>query len=73
MWVTAPVGIGAYFGSTLDIGHPLVWSFSISLAIGTIYMVIVKEVILGAIKDTSQVLLIAIISFSCIGFYFWLL
>jgi len=73
LMVAAPVGIGAYFGSTLDIGHPLVLSFSISLAVGTIYMVIVKEVILGAIKDTSQVLLIAIISFGCIGFYFLLL
>lgn len=71
--VAAPVGIGAYFGSLLGIGHPLFWSFSISLAVGTIYMIIVKEVIMGAIKDTSRVLLIAMISFGCIGFYFFLL
>lgn len=73
LMVAAPVGIGAYFGSILGIVHPLFWSFSISLAVGTIYMIIVKEVILGAIKDTSRVLLFAIISFGCIGFYFFLL
>ena len=73
LMVAAPVGIGAYFGSSLGIGQPLFWSFLISMAVGTIYMVIVKEVILGAIKDTSQVLLISIISFGCIGLYFLLL
>lgn len=71
--IAAPVGIGAYFGSTLGNGNTLIWSFAISLAAGTIYMIIVKEVIMGAIKDTSHVLLIAIISFTCIGFYFFLL
>ncbi|MFJ7827425.1 ZIP family metal transporter [Psychrobacillus sp. NPDC096623] len=71
--IAAPVGIGAYFGSTLGTGNPLFWSFAISLAAGTIYMIIVKEVIIEAIKDTSHVLLIAIISFGCIGFYFFLL
>lgn len=73
LMIAAPVGFGAYFGSTLGTGNPLFWSFSISLAVGTIYMIIVKEVIMEAIKDTSHVLLIAIISFCCIGFYFFLL
>lgn len=71
--IAAPVGIGAYFGSTLGAGNPLFWSFSISLAVGTIYMIVVKEVIIETIKDTSHVLLIAIISFGCIGLYFFLL
>lgn len=71
--IATPVGIGAYFGSTLGTGNPFFWSFSISLAVGTIYMIIVKEVIMEAIKDTSRVLLIAIISFGCIGFYYFLL
>ena len=70
--VAAPVGLGAYFGSTLGTGNPFLWSFSISLAVGTIYMIIVKEVIMEAIKDTSHVLLIATISFGCIGLYFLL-
>ena len=61
--VAAPVGLGAYFGSTLGNGNPFLWSFSISLAAGTIYMIIVKEVIMEAIKDTSNVLLISTISF----------
>ncbi|WP_277584921.1 ZIP family metal transporter [Psychrobacillus antarcticus] len=71
--IAAPVGFGAYFGSTLGTGSPLFWSFSISLAVGTIYMIIVKEVIMEAIQDTSRVLIISIISFACIGFYFFLL
>lgn len=71
--VASPVGVGAYIGSSLGIGNPLLWSFSISLAVGIIYMVIVKEVIMESIKDTSKVLLIASISFGCIGVYFFLL
>lgn len=69
--VAAPVGLGAYFGSTLGNDNPFLWSFSISLAAGTIYMIIVKEVIMEAIKDTSNVLLISTISFGCIGLYFY--
>ena len=71
--IAAPVGIGAYFGSTLGTGNPSFWSFIISLAVGTIYMVIMKEVIMEAIKDTSNVLLISTISFGCIGLYFFLI
>lgn len=71
--IAAPVGIGAYFGSIWGTGNPLFWSFSISMAVGIIYMIIVKEVIMEAIQDTSRVLLVAIISFLCIGLYFFLL
>jgi len=73
--VASPVGIGAYFGKSLGIGNPLFWSFSISLALWTIYMVTVKEVLTESIKDSSSthVFLLALLGFGCIGGYFLLI
>lgn len=73
--VALPVGIGAYLGSSLGIVSPLFWSFSISLAVGTIYMVIVQEVILESVRTFSSVhvLLLILLSFGCIGLFFYLI
>ncbi|MBK3495281.1 ZIP family metal transporter [Viridibacillus sp. YIM B01967] len=71
--VSLPVGIGAYIGSSIGIGSPMFWSFSISLAVGTIYMVTVKEVLLESMKESPNVLIIAIISFGVIGGFLFLI
>ncbi|MGE7625438.1 ZIP family metal transporter [Viridibacillus sp. NPDC096237] len=65
--ISLPVGIGAYIGNSIGIGNPIIWSFAISLAAGTIYMVTIKEVLLESIKDSSGILLIAVISFFAMG------
>ncbi|MGG0678933.1 ZIP family metal transporter [Micromonospora provocatoris] len=65
--ISLPVGIGAYIGNSIGIGNPIIWSFAISLAAGTIYMVTIKEVLLEFIKDSSGILLIAVISFFAMG------
>lgn len=73
--VASPVGIGAYFGSSFGIGNPMMWSFSVSLAVGTIYMVTVKEILMESIKDSSssRVFLLALFGFAGIGWYFLLI
>ncbi|MDX1805417.1 MAG: ZIP family metal transporter [Paenisporosarcina sp.] len=70
--IAFPVGIGAYFGKWIGIGNPLVWSFSISLAVGTIYMVTVREVLTESIKNASSihVFLLALLGFGFTGWYF---
>ncbi|MEK4760409.1 ZIP family metal transporter [Viridibacillus sp. FSL E2-0187] len=71
--ISLPVGIGAYIGNSIGIGNPMFWSFAISLAAGTIYMVTIKEVLLESIKDYSGILLIAVLSFFAIGGFLFLI
>lgn len=73
--VASPVAIGAYFGSSLGIINPLFWSFSMSLAVGILYMITVKEILTETIKDapSSYVFLLALLSFGGIGGYFLLI
>ncbi|WP_017378960.1 ZIP family metal transporter [Paenisporosarcina sp. TG-14] len=70
--VALPVGLGAYFGSTLHIDNPFFWSVFISMSIGMIYMVTVKEILTDSIKASTsiRVFLLAAIGFCCIGAYF---
>ena len=70
--VAGPVGIGAYFGGALGIGNPSFWSFFISMTVGIIYMVTVKEILIEAIKTLSvfRVLVLVFLSFCFIGGYF---
>lgn len=70
--VAIPVGFGAYIGNSMGIGNPMFWSFSISLAVGTIYMITIQEIIMESIKDFSKVLIIALISFGCMGGFLFL-
>lgn len=69
--VALPVGTGAYFGSFLGSDDPMFWSIFISLSIGMIYMVTVKEILTDSIKNSSstRVFLFAVIGFVVIGSY----
>lgn len=75
LFVASPVAIGAYFANSLDIINPWFWSFSISLTVGILYMITVKEILTETIQDspTSYVFLLALLSFGCIGGYLLLI
>ncbi|MBE3102879.1 MAG: ZIP family metal transporter [Bacilli bacterium] len=70
--VALPVAVGAYFGSILGIDNPFFWSIFISLSIGTIYMVTIKEILSDSIKASSsmRVFILTVLGFACIGLYF---
>lgn len=70
--IAFPVGIGAYLGKLVGIGSPLIWSLTIGLAVGTIYMVTTKEVLTESIKNASpiQVFFLALFGFVITGWYF---
>jgi ZIP family zinc transporter len=70
--VSLPVGAGAYVGSELENDYPIFWSMFISLSIGMIYMVTIKEILTDSIKDSSstRVFFLASLGFVVIGIYF---
>lgn len=70
--VALPVGIGVYIGGLIEAVNPLVLSFMISFAVGTMYMITIKEVLVHSIKETSPVysMLFSLIGFGCIALYF---
>ena len=70
--VALPVGIGVYIGGLIEAVNPLILSFMISFAVGTMYMVTIKEVLVHSIKETSPVysILFSLIGFGCIALYF---
>lgn len=71
--VALPVGVGAYFASIVGIENPVFWSLFISLSIGMIYMVTIKEIITDSIKESSstRVFIFALLGFSVIGAFFY--
>lgn len=70
--VAAPIAIGAFIGEVMSVQNNLLWVFMISLTIGTIYMVTVKEILPESIKHSSIgfSMLTAVFSFCVIGAYF---
>jgi len=70
--VALPVAVGAFFGSVFGMDKPLFVSFFISLAIGTILMVTVREIFAESIRHSSVLycLLIALMGSALIGIYF---
>lgn len=70
--VSLPVGVGAYLGSKYGVDYPLFWSMFLSLSIGMIYMVTVKEILTDSIQDSSsmRVFLLTLLGFCFIGLYF---
>jgi ZIP family zinc transporter len=70
--VALPVGVGAYLGSLLGIDNPVFWSIFISLSIGMIYMVTIKEILTDSIKESTstRVFFLAFFGFGVIGVYF---
>lgn len=62
--VSLPVGIGAVFGSILGMGHPVIWAFITSLAVGIMVLVTIKEIYAESLKHSSMVYSLVV---TCIG------
>ncbi|MFC5591617.1 ZIP family metal transporter [Sporosarcina soli] len=69
--VAVPVGLGALIGEMIGIQNNLSWAFLISLTVGTIYMVAIKEILNESIRHSSNIysLLVAFVAFGVIGVY----
>ena len=69
--VAVPVAVGALIGEILGLPNTYLWSFLISLTVGTIYMVTMKEILPESIKRSPNwySLLVAGIAFFLIGGY----
>jgi ZIP family zinc transporter len=70
--VSLPVGAGAFVGHTLGIDNHLMWSLLMSLSIGMIYMVTIKEILVEAVRiiPSFQMFILALLGFGFIGIYF---
>lgn len=69
--VAIPVALGVFIGGVIGMQTGLLWSFLISLAVGTIYMVTIKEILPESIRHSSNrtSILVALISFFLMGGY----
>lgn len=69
--VAVPVAAGALLGEMIGTEHHLLWAFLLSLTVGTIYMVTMKEILPEARKHSSKAysLLVTVIAFCLIGAY----
>lgn len=70
--VALPVAVGASIGSVLGIANPLLLAFSISLTIGTMIMITIREIFAESIKLSSfrSCFFIGLIGYALIGIYF---
>jgi len=73
--ISLPVGAGAYAGSKLGMGEPYLWSMFLSISIGMIYTVTIKEILIGSIQEfrSRHVFWFTLLGFCCIGLYFAIL
>lgn len=73
--VALPVGIGVVLGGLFEPIHPILLSFMISFAVGTMYMITVTEVLAYALNknSTRKTLLLSVFGFGCIALYFFIL
>ncbi|WP_210467839.1 ZIP family metal transporter [Sporosarcina sp. 6E9] len=69
--VAAPVAVGAIIGEMIGTQNTHLWSFLMSLTVGTIYMVTMKEILPESVKHSSNAysVFVAVISFFLIGAY----
>lgn len=69
--VAVPVGLGAFIGDLIGMQNPLLWAFLISLTVGTIYMVAIKEILTESSRQSSNAysLMIALVGFCLMGAY----
>lgn len=69
--IAVPVAIGAFIGEMIGMQNQLLWAFLISLTVGTIYMVTIKEILPESIRQSSNIysLLVALIAFGLVGAY----
>lgn len=73
--VALPVGIGVVLGGLFAPIHPLLLSFMISFAVGTLYMITVTEVLAYSLNKNSnrQIFLLSVLGFGCIALYFFII
>ncbi len=69
--IAVPVALGALIGEMIGQQNNLIWAFLISLTVGTIYMVTIKEILPESIRQSSNrySLLITLIAFFLMGAY----
>ncbi|MCZ2260728.1 ZIP family metal transporter [Sporosarcina sp. G11-34] len=69
--LAVPVAAGALLGEVIGTQHHLLWAFLLSLTVGTIYMVTMKEILPEARKHSSKrySLFVTVIAFCLIGAY----
>lgn len=72
IFVALPVAIGASIGSVFGIESPSLLAFSISLTIGTMIMITIREIFVESTKLSSAryCFFIALIGYALIGIYF---
>jgi len=70
--VALPVAVGASIGSVFGIENPLLLAFFISLTIGTMLMITIREIFAESIKlsSFSYCFFISLIGYALIGIYF---
>jgi ZIP family zinc transporter len=73
--VAFPVALGAIIGELMDLQGHSIWVFLLSMSIGSVYMVTIKEILPEAVKYTSNnySVFIATISFVVFGVFILLL
>lgn len=71
IFIAAPVAIGAFIGEMMGMQNNILWAFLISLTVGTIYMVTIKEILTESIRQCSNTysFLITFITFGLMGVY----
>jgi len=69
--VSAPVAIGALLGGAFHLNNDFILSFLMSLIVGTIYMVTIKEILPESIRHSSNIysVVVAVITFILLGGY----
>lgn len=70
--VAVPVAVGAVIGEWIEVENMSIWAFFMSITVGTIYKVTMKEILPEAVKHSSNFygLLITTITFLLVGLYF---
>lgn len=70
-FVALPVAIGAFIGDVIGLQNNLFWTFLISLTVGTIYMITIKEILPESIRQSSNLysIIVAFITFCLLGGY----
>ncbi|MCG3087333.1 ZIP family metal transporter [Sporosarcina cyprini] len=67
VFIALPVAAGAYIGQLIGAQHHVVWAFLISLTVGTIYMITMKEILPESIRRSSPMYTVVI---ACVAFGF---
>ncbi|MEZ7171855.1 ZIP family metal transporter [Sporosarcina sp. OR05] len=69
--LSIPVGVGAFIGDGIGLQYHLLWALFISVTVGMIYMIAMKEILTESVKRSSNTysLFVACIAFGLFGLY----